>query len=324
MKKGAALNKLYPEIRHNLDHTFVVGDGHILYGREYGNLQGIPAVFLHGGPGAGCEPYHARFFDPEKYRIILFDQRGSGHSRPHASLRDNTTHHLVADLEYIRAALSIERWLVFGGSWGSTLALVYAQAYPDKVLALVLRGIFLCRNHDIRWFYQCGANHLFPDYWADFLQHIPVGERNDMVAAYHRRLTGDDEIARMAAAKIWSLWEGRTATLLPNASVLSHFADPHTALSLACIECNYFFNHCWLEPNQILRDTSRLHNIPGIIIHGRYDVVCPVTQAFDLHAAWPQAELHIIPDAGHSASEPGISAALVRATDKFASCGALT
>lgn len=312
------MNKLYPQIRHNCEHHFNVGDGHVLYGREYGNPLGIAAVFLHGGPGSGCEPYHSRFFDPQKYRIILFDQRGAGHSTPHASLVANTTHHLIADMEHIRNALEIGQWLVFGGSWGSTLGLAYAQTHPDKVLALVLRGIFLCRDSDVQWFYQHGAHHLFPDYWTDFYHHIPKAERGDMVAAYHRRLTGNDEIARMAAAKIWAQWEGRTASLLPRASVRDHFTDLHVAMSLARIECDYFFNHCWLQQDQLLRDATRLHNIPGVIVHGRYDVVCPVTQAFELHAAWPQAEFNIIPDAGHAASESGISTALVRATDKFA------
>ncbi len=312
------MTRLYPQIRHNCEHAFEVGDGHTLYGREYGNPAGIPAVFLHGGPGSGCEPYHSRFFDPQKYRIILFDQRGAGRSTPHAALHANTTQHLIDDLEHIRNALGVDRWLVFGGSWGSTLGLVYAQTHPDKVLALVLRGIFLCRDSDVQWFYQHGAHHLFPDYWADFYQHIPASERGNMVAAYHRRLTGDDEIARMAAAKIWSQWEGRTASLLPSPSLRDHFADLHVALSLARIECHYFFNHCWLEAGQLLRDAGRLHDIPGVIVHGRYDVVCPITQAFELHAAWPQAELQVILDAGHAASEPGISAALVQATDKFA------
>ena len=312
------MNKLYPSIQHNYEHSFEVGDGHILYGREYGSDNGIPVVFLHGGPGSGCEPYHARFFDPEKFRIILFDQRGAGRSTPHASLQANTTHHLVADLELIREQLNIERWMVFGGSWGSTLALAYAQTHPERVTALVLRGIFLCREQDVQWFYQRGADHVFPDYWAEYYQHIPESERDDLVAAYHKRLTGEDEIARMAAAKIWSMWEGRTATLQPSSSVHEHFADPHVALSLARIECDYFYNNCWLEPNQLLNNAEKLHDIPGVIVHGRYDMVCPVTQAFELHAVWPQAELQIIAEAGHAASEPGISAALVRATDRFA------
>ncbi len=312
------MSKLYPSIKHNRELTFEVGDEHVLYGREYGSPDGIPVVFLHGGPGAGCEPYHSRFFDPQKYRIILYDQRGAGRSTPHASLQANTTHHLIADLEHIRENLGVDRWLVFGGSWGSTLALAYAQSHSDKVLALVLRGIFLCRDNDVQWFYQHGADHIFPDHWAEFYNHIPGGERDNLVAAYHRRLTGDDEIARMAAAKIWSQWEGRSATLRPNASLQDHFTDPHVALSLARIECDYFYNNCWLEPDQLLRDAARLRDIPGVIIHGRYDVVCPVIQAFELHAAWPQAELQIIPEAGHAASEPGICAALVRATDKFA------
>jgi len=311
------MRQLYPAITCNRELNFDVGQGHRLYGREYGSAEGVPVVFLHGGPGSGCEPYHARFFDPEKYRIILFDQRGAGRSKPHASLQHNTTQHLIADLEQIREDLGIRQWLVFGGSWGSTLALVYAQAHPNRVLGLVLRGIFLCRDEDIHWFYQCGAHHVFPDYWREFWQHIPEDERGDMVAAYHKRLTGPDEIARMAAAKIWSMWEGRTATLERSSSVQGHFAHPHVALSLARIECDYFYHNCWLEPGQILRDAQCLHDIPGVIVHGRYDVICPVKQAFDLHAVWPQAELQIIPDAGHAASEPGIASALLRATDDF-------
>ncbi|MEM7208514.1 MAG: prolyl aminopeptidase [Pseudomonadota bacterium] len=312
------MRQLYPSINHNRELNFDVGNGHRIYGREYGSEDGIPVVFLHGGPGSGCEPYHARFFDPEKYRIILFDQRGAGRSTPHASLEHNTTQHLVADIEQIRDELGVDKWLVFGGSWGSTLALVYAQTHPERVAGLVLRGIFLCRREDVRWFYQHGAHHLFPDYWSEYWNHIPEDERGDMVAAYHRRLTGADEIARMAAAKIWSMWEGRTATLSRSSSVQEHFADPHVALSLARIECDYFYHGCWLEPDQILRDAPRLHDIPGVIVHGRYDVVCPIKQAFDLHAVWPQAELQIIPDAGHAASEPGIASALVHATDDFA------
>ena len=312
------MRSLYPAIQHNRELSFDVGDGHIVYGREYGSEDGIPAVFLHGGPGSGCEPYHSRFFDPERYRIILFDQRGAGRSTPHASLQANTTQHLIADMEHIRESLGIDKWLLFGGSWGSTLALAYAQTHPERVLAMVLRGIFLCREQDIRWFYQFGAHHVFPDHWADYYKHIPSAERDDMVAAYHRRLTGEDEIARMAAAKTWSLWEGRAATLLPSKSVHDYFSDPHVALSLARIECDYFFHNCWLEPDQLVNNADRLGDIPGVIVHGRYDMVCPIDQAFALHAAWPQAELQIIPDAGHAASEPGITAALVNATDHFA------
>jgi len=308
----------YPEIQPYVRHTLRVDNTHQLYVEESGNPQGIPVVFLHGGPGAGSEPFQRRFFDPQRYRIVLFDQRGCGQSTPHAELADNNTENLVADIERIRAHLGIERWLVFGGSWGSTLGLVYAEAHPECVMGLVLRGIFLCRPRDINWFYQDGASFLFPDYWADYLAPISPAERDSMVDAYYERLTGEDEVTRMAAAKAWSLWEGRTATLLPRQSVIEHFANPFTALSLARIECHYFINNSFLEPDQILARADRLKGIPGVIIHGRYDVVCPVEQAFASHQAWPEAQLEVIADAGHSATEPGIVDALVRATDAFA------
>jgi proline iminopeptidase len=248
----------------------------------------------------------------------LFDQRGCGRSLPHAELTGNNTQALMKDMETIRAMLDIDRWIVFGGSWGSTLALVYAETHPLRVLGLILRGIFLCRSRDIDWFYQDGASCLLPDYWQDYLQPIPVVERDHMVEAYYRRLTGDDELARMAAAKAWSSWEGRASTLLPKASVTGHFDNPYTALSLARIECHYFMHDSFLEPDQILRDAGRLHGIPGVIVHGRYDVVCPVEQAWLLHEVWPQSRLQIIPDAGHSATEEGIVDALVTATGQFA------
>ncbi|WP_018953641.1 prolyl aminopeptidase [Thioalkalivibrio sulfidiphilus] len=309
---------LYPPIDPYHMETLAVDQTHRLHLETCGTAQGLPVVFLHGGPGSGCEPWHRRFFDPAAYRIVLFDQRGCGRSRPHASLEDNTTAHLVSDMERIREHLGIERWVVFGGSWGSTLALAYAEAHPERVLGLVLRGIFLCRPRDIQWFYQEGAGRLFPDYWEDYMAPIPEAERDNMVSAYHRRLTGEDEVARMAAAKAWSEWEGRTATLLSNPGVVDHFRDPHVALSLARIECHYFMNQSFLEPNQLLRDAHRLADIPGTIVHGRYDVVCPLDQAHALHRAWPRAKLEIIPDAGHSAGEPGIVDALVRATDELA------
>jgi proline iminopeptidase len=275
-------------------------------------------VFLHGGPGAGCEDWHRQFFDPERYRIVLYDQRGCGRSVPHATLENNTTQTLVSDLESVRKHLGIDKWVVFGGSWGSTLGLVYAQAHPGCVLGLILRGIFLCRPRDIHWFYQEGASYLLPDYWEDFLQPIAEHERDDLVGAYYRHLTGEDEVARMAAARAWSLWEGRASTLLPRGSVVDHFTRPHTALSLARIECHYFMNDSFLESGQILNNAGRLGEIPGVIVHGRYDVVCPVEQAWALHTVWPQSQLRIIPDAGHSAAEPGIVDALVTATDQFA------
>lgn len=309
---------LYPDIKPYVQHTLEVEPPHVLHVEECGNPTGLPVVFLHGGPGGGCEPYHRRFFDPERYRIVLFDQRGCGRSTPHAELQGNTTRTLVADLERIREHLGIDRWVVFGGSWGSTLGLVYAQTHPERVLALILRGIFLCRPRDIAWFYQDGAGRLFPEHWEEYLEVIPEAERGDMVRAYHARLTGDDEVTRMQAAKAWALWEARASTLLPRDAVIEHFGAPFTALSLARIESHYFVNNCFLEPDQILNQAGRLHDIPGVIVHGRYDCVCPVEQAAALHRVWPQARLQIVPDAGHAASEPGIIEALVSATDSFA------
>ncbi len=309
---------LYPDILPYAVHRLAVDDRHSLYVEECGSAKGIPALFLHGGPGAGCEPYHRRFFDPARYRIVLFDQRGAGRSLPHADLTDNTTWHLVGDIERIREHLGVEQWLVFGGSWGSTLALAYAQAHPERVRGLIVRGIFLCRDEEIRWFYQQGASRIFPDYWADFVAPVAAADRHDMLGAYHRLLTGPDDLARMAAAKAWSVWEGRTATLLPNGSVVNHFSDPHVALSLARIECHYFVHESFLRPNQLLEDAGRLAGVPGVIVHGRYDLICPLENAWALHQAWPDSELVIVPDAGHAASEPGIRSALVEATDRFA------
>ena len=309
---------LYPPLPPNATYELPVGDGHRLYVEECGRPDGIPAVFLHGGPGAGCEAAHRRFFDPERYRAVLFDQRGCGRSTPHASLQSNTTWDLVEDMERIRERLGIERWLVFGGSWGSTLALAYAQTHPERVLALVVRGIFLCRESEIRWFYQEGASWAFPDYWQDFLAPIPPEERDDLLFAYHRRLTGENDLARMAAAKAWSVWEGRTATLLANPDIQAHFSDPRLAMSLARIECHYFVNRAFLGLNQLLANAGCLADIPGVIVQGRYDLICPMRSAWELHRAWPGSELRVIPDAGHSAFEPGIRAALVEATDRFA------
>ncbi len=308
----------YPQIKPYVKHTLEVDRPHMLYVEECGNPHGVPVVFLHGGPGAGCEPYHRRFFDPEVYRIVLFDQRGCGRSSPHAELEGNTTQALVADMETIRNHLGIDKWVVFGGSWGSTLALVYAEAHPDRVLGLILRGIFLCRRDEIDWFYQRGANRIFPDYWEDYLSVIPDEERHDMVQAYYKRLTSKDELARMAAAKAWSRWEGRAATLRGRKEVIDHYTYPYNALSLARIECHYFVNNSFLAPNQILDEVGKLDGIPGEIIHGRYDMICPVENAWALHRAWPGSELHIISDAGHSATEKGIVDALVRATNRIA------
>jgi len=308
------MRPLFPRIKPFREFRLDVEPPHRIYIEECGNPNGLPVLFVHGGPGSGCEDWHRRFFDPEIYHIILFDQRGAGRSTPHAELEGNTTQALVADMEAIREELGIDQWVLFGGSWGSTLSLVYAEMHPERVLGLVLRGIFLCRQREIDWFYQEGASRIFPDLWQDFLAPIPEAERDHMVAAYYQRLTGDNEIARLAAARAWSEWEGRTSTLMPKKSVIDHFADPHTALALARIECHYFINHIFLAENYILDNAAKLADIPGIIVQGRYDMVCPMESAWDLHRAWPLSQLEIIPEAGHSASEPGIIDALVRAT----------
>ena len=308
------MHKLFPPIKANRSLMLAVDAPHEIYVEESGNLQGLPVLFVHGGPGAGCEEKHRSYFDPNLYRIVLFDQRGAGRSRPHAALANNTTQALVADMERIRVELGIDQWVLFGGSWGSTLSLVYAETHPERVLGLILRGIFLCRPQEIHWFYQEGASHIFPDYWQDFVHPIPEAERHDLLHAHNTRLTGNDEVARMRSAEAWSIWEGRTATLTPKKEVVDFFSDPHVALSLARIEAHYFVNNIFLAPNQILRDVYRLKAIPGMIVHGRYDMVCPIENAWDLHRAWPEAELEIVPDAGHSASEPGIVNALVQAT----------
>jgi proline iminopeptidase len=307
---------LYPDIEPYARHRLAVDEPHELYLEESGNPDGIPVLVVHGGPGGGCEDYHRRFFDAERFRIILMDQRGAGRSTPLAELEGNSTDTLVQDMETIRQFLGIDRWLLFGGSWGSTLSLVYAEAYPERVLGLVLRGIFLCRPRDIQWFYQEGASRVFPDYWQDFLAPIPEYERHDMVTAFYRRLTSANELEQIQAAKAWSIWEGRCATLHPNPKVVGHFGHPHVAIALARIECHYFMNNAFLEPDQIVRDAGRLADIPGVIVHGRYDMVCPLDNALALHQAWPEAELHIIRDAGHSASEPAIVDALLRGVEE--------
>ncbi len=309
---------LYPEIEPTRKWRLAVEPPHELYVEECGNPEGIPVLFLHGGPGAGCVPYHRRFYDPEIYRIILFDQRGAGLSTPHAELEGNTTQALIADIEAIREDCGIQQWLVFGGSWGSTLALLYAQVHPQQVSGLIVRGIFLCRPEDIHWFYQHGASRLFPEYWEQYLVPVPESERHDMVSAYYRLLTSDDEPTRLEAAKAWSLWEGHTISLLPCKQTEQSFAASKFALAMARIECHYFINNSFLENNQILNNIDKIAHIPSIIVHGRYDVVCPVDQAFALHAAWPQAELQVIANAGHAASEPGIIDALVSATRDMA------
>lgn len=309
---------LYPEIEPNHSGRLDVGDGHELYYEECGNPRGKPVVFLHGGPGAGCSEKMRRFFNPDVYRIVLFDQRGCGRSTPHARLENNTTWDLVEDIEVLRAALQIKRWQVFGGSWGSTLALAYAERHPEHITELVLRGIFLGRRHEVAWLYQEGANMLFPDLWQDFLAPIPRRERSDLLRAYHRRLTGSDDALRLTAAKAWSVWEGSTSQLLPQADVAAAFAADKMALALARIEAHYFVNGCFLEDGQLLDNVGRIRNIPAVLVHGRYDVLCPARTAWELSGAWPEAKLRFVPDAGHSAFEPGIVHELVTATDAFA------
>ncbi|MFL0797483.1 MAG: prolyl aminopeptidase [Cellvibrionaceae bacterium] len=312
------MRPLYPEIKPYNSGHLAVEEPHQLYYEECGNPDGVPVIFIHGGPGMGCDSKSRRFFDPELYRIIIFDQRGAGRSTPHANLENNTTQALVADMEVLRDHLQVKQWMLFGGSWGSTLALAYAETHPENVLAMVLRGIFLCRKRDLDWFYEGGAAHVYPEYWQDYVKPIPKIERNNFISAYYKQLIGDNEIQKMAAAKAWSVWEGRCATLRPNEDVVHHFADPHTALALARIEAHYFVNNSFMEENQLVKNAAAIANIPGIIIHGRYDMVCPLDNAYALHQAWPNAELEIIRDAGHAAFEAGIIDALVRATEKMA------
>lgn len=290
---------------------------HSMYWEECGNRQGIPAVFLHGGPGAGSSAKHRRLFDPKAYRIILYDQRGAGRSTPLGELRDNATLDLVADLETLRQHLGVERWLVFGGSWGSTLALAYAQAHPQRCLGLVLRGIFLCRPGEIDWFMR-GMGTVFPEAWREFAGHLPPSERNDLLGNYYRRLINPDSSVHMPAARAWSRYEGACSTLLPDPDTTAHFADDTVALGLARIEAHYFMHSAFLPEAGLLAATGVLQTIPGMIVQGRYDMVCPIVSAYELHVAWPQAVCRIIPDAGHSAWEPGTLAALVEATDRFA------
>ena len=309
---------LYPEIKPYQEHKLSVQPPHVLHVEESGNPDGIPVLFLHGGPGAGTQPAHRRFFDPQKYRIILFDQRGCGRSTPHACLERNTTQALVDDIETIREHLGVESWLLFGGSWGSTLALVYAQAFPERVRGMILRGIFLSRQKDLHWLYQDGANRIFPDAWTDFVRPVRENMRHDMVAAYDKLFSSDNELQRTAAARAWSAWEGHCSTLRPSNQVMEHFSDLHTALSMALIEVHYFKHFSFLEENQILDNMHLIKDIPGVIVHGRYDMVCPLDNAVDLHHEWLNSELHIIRDAGHSAMEPGIVDALVHATNDMA------
>ena len=312
------LKTLYDPIEPFNTDRLKVSPIHELYYEQCGNPNGKPVVFLHGGPGGGISSDYRRYFDPDVYRVVLFDQRGSGKSTPHASIEENTTWDLVADIERLRERLGISEWQVFGGSWGSTLALAYAETHPERVRELVLRGIFLCRPKEIRWFYQEGASEIFPDVWEEYLNVIPESERDDMVSAYHRRLTSEDDAVRLEAARAWSIWEGSTSKLFFDPAMIEKFADPEFALAFARIECHYFMNNAFFSSdNYLIENVDRIRDVPAIIVQGRYDVVCPIRSAWDLHRAWPKAELRIIPDAGHSISEPGIIDALVGATDKF-------
>jgi len=313
------MRTLYPEIAPYDTGTLQVDGRHTLYYEQCGNPKGKPVVLLHGGPGGGCNAKMRRFHDPARYRIVLFDQRGSGRSTPHADLVDNTTWHLVADIEALREHLGIERWQVFGGSWGSTLALAYAQAHSLRVTELVLRGIFMLRRWELQWFYQEGASRLFPEAWEHYISAIPEDERDDLIAAFHRRLTCDDEATRLAAARAWSVWEGATSFLRVDEDFVTGHEDAQFALAFARIENHYFTNKGFFEvDDQLLRDAYRIAGTPGVIVHGRYDVVCPVQNAWDLHKVWPKAELAITPTSGHSAFEAENIDALVRATDRFA------
>jgi proline iminopeptidase len=312
------LRQLYPPIEPYASGLLDVGDGHRVYWERAGTPGGIPAVFLHGGPGGGSAPAHRRLFDPARYDVLLFDQRGCGRSQPHAGLEANTTWHLVADIERLRTMCGHDKWLVFGGSWGSTLALAYAETHPARVSALVLRGIFLLRQAELDWYYQGGAAWLFPDKWEDFLAPIPENERGDLMTAFHKRLTGTDAQTRIAAARAWTRWEGGTITMTSDPATTGGFGDDHFALAFARIENHYFVHHGWMDEGQLLRDVDRLKGIPGVIVQGRYDAATPVRSAWDLHRAWPEAAFHLIPLAGHAYGEPGILDRLIRATDGFA------
>lgn len=307
---------LYPAIEPYQTGTLALDHGHVMYFEQSGNPNGVPVVFLHGGPGAGAVAAHRRFFDPRYYRIVIFDQRGAGRSTPLGEIAHNTTPLLVADIETLRRHLGIDRWLVFGGSWGSTLALAYGEAHPDRCTGFVLRGIFLCRPAEIDWFLY-GIRRFFPDHWQDFAAHIPPAERHDLLAAYHRRLLDPDPRVHMPAAHAWSIYEGSCSTLLPSPETIAAFSEDRMALGLARIEAHYFANRIFLPENALLAQVGRIRSLPCVIVQGRYDVVCPVTTADELAQAWPEAEYVVVPDAGHSAMEPGIKAALVAATESF-------
>ena len=312
------LRTYFPPIEPYASGMLDVGDGHQIYWERVGTPGAKPAVFLHGGPGGGCNESHRRVFDPAKYDVLLFDQRGCGRSTPHACLEANTTWHLVDDIERLREMCGIEKWLVFGGSWGSTLSLAYAETHPERVTELVLRGIYTLTQAELNWYYQFGVSEMHPEKWERFIAPIPENERCHMVAAYHKRLTGDNEAEKLACAKAWSQWEGGTVTLLPDEAMVDDFGGDQFALAFARIENHFFMNAGWMDEGQLQRDAHKLTGIPGVIVHGRLDMPCPLKYAWNLAKAWPDAELHIIEAAGHAMSEPGILDQLIRATDKFA------
>ena len=312
--------ELFPNIEPFNTFHLPVSDLHTIYVEESGNKNGKPVIFLHGGPGGGVDPKYRRYFNPKKWHIIMFDQRGCGKSTPFAELKENTTWDLVDDIEKIRNHLSIDNWVVFGGSWGSTLSLAYSQTYPNSCKGLILRGIFLVRKKEIDWFYQEGANNIFPDRWESFLAPIPIEKRDNLMQAYYEILTGDDHFKKIEAAKAWSTWEGSTVRLMQDENFISDFSDEKFAEAFARIECHYFMNNCWFNSNNhLIENVDKIRHIPGVIIHGRYDIICPVVQAWDLHQAWPEADLHIIPDAGHSIFEEGIKDKILEYTEKFSS-----
>lgn len=312
--------ELYLPIEPYAEGQLQVSSLHTLYFEQSGNPEGQPVVVLHGGPGGGCLPDYRRYFDPEKWRIVMFDQRGCGKSIPHAELEENTTWHLVEDIERLRNHLGIESWVVFGGSWGSTLSLAYSQTHPDRCKGLILRGIFMLRKSELQWFYQEGTSHIFPDAWEEYVKPIPPEERHDFLSAYYKRLTSDDPEVRLEAAKSWSIWEASTSKLFPDPNLMEKFGDREFATAFARIECHYFVNGGFFESDdQLLANVDRIRHIPAAIVQGRYDVVCPTKTAWELHRAWPEAEFILVPDAGHSMSEPGIAKALVEVGDRFAS-----
>jgi len=313
------MRELYPPRQPYNEGKLKVSDLHTIHFEESGNPEGKPIVLLHGGPGGGCPPFYRQYFDPEKWRLVMFDQRGCGQSKPHAELQENTTWDLVNDIEKLREYLNIHQWVVFGGSWGSTLSLAYSQTHPDRCKGLILRGIFMLRQKEIRWFYQEGASYIFPDAWEEYVKPIPINERDDLLTAYYQRLTSPDAQIRLEAARAWSIWEASTSRLFPDLDLKQRFGIDAFAEAFARIECHYFINKGFIDPeDKLLLNIDRIRKIPAVIVQGRYDVVCPMMSAWELHRAWPEAEFIVVADAGHSMSEPGIRTCLMEATDKFA------